>query len=151
MSIPVTQTPDLESGLQPHQRQDTNALVNDDSTTTQRGPTPQEEEISRIPTASSQHTTSPPRSKLATLAKTITARSNASVVNPGPPPDGGIKAWTQACMGHLVILNTWGMIATFGVFQTYYTNDLGMEPSAVSWIGSMQMLGHFGLGTYQRW
>ena len=80
------------------------------------------------------------------LAKTLTARSNASVLDPGPPPDGGTKAWTQACMGHLVVFNTWGMIATFGVFQQHYTLDLGLEPSAVSWIGSLQMLGHFSLG-----
>lgn len=49
-------------------------------------------------------------------------------------------------MGHLVVFNTWGMIATFGVFQQYYTLHLGLEPSAVSWIGSLQMLGHFSLG-----
>lgn len=103
-----------------------------------------EEEIARTPTQASYT----PQRKLAALAKTLTARSNASVIDPGPPPDGGSKAWTQACMGHLVILNSWGMIATFGVFQTYYTSELGMEPSAVSWIGSMQMLGHFGLGTF---
>lgn len=82
------------------------------------------------------------------LAKTITIRSNASVIDPGPPPDGGAKAWTQACMGHLVVFNTWGMISTFGVFQQYYTAELGFEPSAVSWIGSMQMLGHFSLGMF---
>jgi hypothetical protein len=94
----------------------------------------------------STHCSRIPKPNLAAIARTITTRSNASLLDPGPPPDGGTKAWTQACMGHLVILNTWGMIATFGVFQTYYTQELGLEPSAVSWIGSMQMLGHFGLG-----
>lgn len=54
----------------------------------------------------------------------------------------------MAFMGHLMILNTWGMISTFGVFQQHYTLDLGLEPSAVSWIGSMQMLGHFSLGMF---
>jgi len=49
-------------------------------------------------------------------------------------------------MGHLVLFNTWGMVATFGVFQSYYTLSLKLEPSAVSWIGSLQMLGHFSLG-----
>jgi MFS family permease len=51
-------------------------------------------------------------------------------------------------MGHLVVFNTWGMVATFGVFQAYYTSELGLEPSAVSWIGSTQMLGHFSLGMF---
>ncbi|KAK1454528.1 hypothetical protein CMEL01_16660 [Colletotrichum melonis] len=25
----------------------------------------------------------------------------------GPPPDGGVKAWTQALMAHFVVFNTW--------------------------------------------
>ncbi|KAF1847746.1 MFS general substrate transporter [Cucurbitaria berberidis CBS 394.84] len=104
----------------------------------------EEEEITRIPTHSSQ--ASRPKKSVLGLAKTITARSCASVIDPGPPPDGGAKAWTQAFMGHFVVFNTWGMIATFGVFQQHYTLDLGLEPSAVSWVGSMQMLGHFSLG-----
>ena len=36
--------------------------------------------------------------------------------NPGPPPDGGLEAWMQAFMGHLVVFNTWGYINSFGVF-----------------------------------
>lgn len=108
-----------------------------------------EEEIGRTPTHTSTHSR-PARGKttLTTLAKTLTARSNASIIDPGPPPDGGLKAWTQSLMGHLVVFNTWGLIATFGVFQAHYTTDLGLEPSAVSWIGSMQMLGHFALGMF---
>lgn len=38
-------------------------------------------------------------------------------VDPGPPPDGGLEAWIQALMGHLVVFNTWGYINSFGVFQ----------------------------------
>jgi hypothetical protein len=56
----------------------------------------EEEEITRIPTRTSQT----PRIKqtIVGLAKTITTRSNASVIDPGPPPDGGTKAWIQAVM-----------------------------------------------------
>jgi predicted MFS family arabinose efflux permease len=108
--------------------------------------TTREEEIERIPTHVSS--LARPKNPLTSLAKTLTARSNASVIDPGPPPDGGVKAWTQSFMGHFVVFNTWGMIASFGVFQAHYTADLGMEPSAVSWIGSMQMLGHFALGMF---
>ena len=106
----------------------------------------EEEDVSRIRTHTSH--TAKSKNALTNLAKTITARSNASVTDPGPPPDGGLKAWTQSFMGHFVVFNTWGMIATFGVFQAHYTQDLGLEPSAVSWIGSMQMLGHFSLGMF---
>jgi MFS family permease len=110
-------------------------------------PNAQEDGIERVETS---HTSHSQRSKnpALNLVKTITARSNAAITDPGPPPDGGTRAWTQAFMGHFVIFNTWGMISTFGVFQSYYTTDLGLEPSAVSWIGSVQMLGHFSLGMF---
>lgn len=71
-----------------------------------------------------------------------------SADDPETPPDGGLDAWTQALMGHLVVFNTWGMIATFGVFQQHYTNEFGFQASAVSWIGAVQMLGHFTVGMF---
>ncbi len=43
-------------------------------------------------------------------AKVITTMStNGSWKDPGPPPDGGLLAWTQVAMGHLVIMNTWSV------------------------------------------
>ncbi|KAL5115598.1 hypothetical protein ACEQ8H_006485 [Pleosporales sp. CAS-2024a] len=105
----------------------------------------EEEEIDRISTRHPNNS-QPAKNHFINLGHVLTARSNASVIDPGPPPDGGSKAWTQAFMGHFVVFNTWGMISTFGVFQQHYTTDLGLEPSAVSWIGSTQMLGHFSLG-----
>ncbi|KXG47914.1 Major facilitator superfamily domain, general substrate transporter [Penicillium griseofulvum] len=65
-----------------------------------------------------------------------------------PPPDGGAKAWTQASMGHLVVFNTWGYIASFGVFQAYYQSMLGVSPSAISWVGSVQVFLIFFVGTF---
>ena len=65
-----------------------------------------------------------------------------------PPPDGGVKAWTQAVMGHLVAFNTWGYIASFGVFQAYYQSTLGVSPSAISWVGSVQVFLIFFVGTF---
>lgn len=40
--------------------------------------------------------------RVATRASTV-----ASWVDHAPPPDGGLHAWTQVVMGHLVIMNTW--------------------------------------------
>lgn len=37
-------------------------------------------------------------------------RSNDSVFDPGPPPDGGFRAWSMAFAAHLVLFNTWGFI-----------------------------------------
>lgn len=42
------------------------------------------------------------------LAGVVTRMSTkSSWKDPGPPPDGGLTAWTQVAMGHLVIMNTW--------------------------------------------
>ena len=78
------------------------------------------------------------------LSRTISHIS----IDPGPPPDGGLTGWTQALMTHLIVLNTWGYIASFGVFQTYYVNTLHFAPSNVSWIGSVQIFLLFFVGTF---
>ncbi|KAH8890493.1 MFS general substrate transporter [Thozetella sp. PMI_491] len=69
----------------------------------------------------------------------VVSRTSAKSWNPGPPPDGGWQAWAQAFYGHLVIMNTWGYINSFGVFQTYYATTLNHPPSDISWIGSIQI------------
>ncbi|KAJ6017825.1 major facilitator superfamily domain-containing protein [Penicillium sp. IBT 35674x] len=72
----------------------------------------------------------------------------STIPGPPPPPDGGVQAWTQAVMGHLVCFNTWGYIASFGVFQAYYQSELGDSPSAISWVGSVQIFLIFFIGTF---
>ncbi|KAL9004944.1 MAG: hypothetical protein Q9188_002263 [Gyalolechia gomerana] len=42
--------------------------------------------------------------------------SRSSARDPGPPPDGGFEAWTQALTAHLTVAVTWGYIQTFGVY-----------------------------------
>ncbi|KAL8754178.1 MAG: hypothetical protein Q9184_005195 [Pyrenodesmia sp. 2 TL-2023] len=74
--------------------------------------------------------------------------SRSSYVDPGPPPDGGVEAWTQALIGHLVVFNSWGYINSFGVFQTYFVTALGHSPSSISWIGSVQIFLLFFVGTF---
>lgn len=66
----------------------------------------------------------------------------------GPPPDGGLQAWLQVLIAHLVIFNTWGYINSFGVFQTYYLSTLEQTPSQISWIGSVQVFLLFFIGTF---
>ena len=75
-------------------------------------------------------------------------RSHSSYVDPGPPPDGGLGAWTQVLCGHLLVCNTWGYISSFGVFQTYYVGALGHPPSDISWVGSVQIFFLFFIGTF---
>ncbi|CCC14874.1 hypothetical protein SMACR_07600 [Sordaria macrospora] len=69
--------------------------------------------------------------------------------DPGPPPDGGARAWCTVAAAHLVIMTTWGFINSFGVFQTYYTSSLpSIAPSTISWIGSLQVFLLFFIGTF---
>ena len=68
--------------------------------------------------------------------------------DPGPPPDGGTTAWLQVLAGHLMCFVTWGLITSFGVFQSYYEETLGVAPSAVSWIGTVQIFTLLVVGTF---
>lgn len=70
------------------------------------------------------------------------------VVVPGAPSDGGLQAWLQVLIAHLVIFSMWGYINSFGVFQTYYINVLDQSPSDISWIGSVQVFLLFFIGTF---
>ncbi|RYP45333.1 hypothetical protein DL768_008317 [Monosporascus sp. mg162] len=55
-------------------------------------------------------------------------------------PDGGWDAWFQVACSFVVMVNTWGLIGSFGVFQTYYETELLRDhsSSAISWVGSLQ-------------
>ncbi|KAJ6276444.1 hypothetical protein J3E71DRAFT_365784 [Bipolaris maydis] len=50
-------------------------------------------------------------------------------------PDGGPLAWTQVVMGHLVIFNCWGYITSFGFFQQYYVENLGISCCLLNFVG----------------
>ncbi|RDW59829.1 hypothetical protein BP6252_12916 [Coleophoma cylindrospora] len=64
------------------------------------------------------------------------------------PPDGGTTAWLQVLMGHLMNVNCWGYINSYGIFQAYYTTHLGLASSTVSWIGSAQSFLLYFIGIY---
>ncbi|KAF4976456.1 hypothetical protein FZEAL_6894 [Fusarium zealandicum] len=69
-------------------------------------------------------------------------------LGPGPAPDGGWVAWMAVLSGHFVVMNSWGIINSFGVFQPYYAEMLGRAPSDVSWIGSFEVFFLFFVGTF---
>lgn len=79
------------------------------------------------------------------LHRTVTLNSNSE---PESPPDGGLQAWTQVLMGHLVVFNSWGYLTSFGLFQSYYATTLDTTPSAISWIGSIQIFLVYLIGTF---
>ncbi|KAG7109290.1 MFS-type transporter dbaD like protein [Verticillium longisporum] len=71
-----------------------------------------------------------------------------SLVNSEPqPPDGGLWAWLSVVSGFFIIMNTWGVFISFGVFQTYYVTALGRSSSDISWIGSFEVFLLFFVGS----
>lgn len=58
----------------------------------------------------------------------------------GPIPNGGVEAWLQVLGSWATLVATWGLVNSFGVFQTYYETDLlsTESSSSISWIGSLQ-------------
>lgn len=59
---------------------------------------------------------------------------------PAPRHEDGV-AWLQVIGSFFLWFNTWGLVNTFGVYQTYYQLDLlsSSTPSEISWIGSLQV------------
>ncbi|KIW65977.1 hypothetical protein PV04_08190 [Phialophora macrospora] len=83
-----------------------------------------------------------------TLSRIVSRLSTREDIDPGPPPDGGLKAWTQVAIGFTACFCAWGFINSFGVFQTYYTSSLGEAQSTISWVGSVQLWVVFMMSTF---
>lgn len=41
------------------------------------------------------------------VQRVLSRITTKSSIDPGPPPDGGTRAWAQCLAAHLVIFNTW--------------------------------------------
>lgn len=55
-------------------------------------------------------------------------------------PNGGLQAWLQVAGGFSLFFNTFGLLNTFGIFQTYYESGALFTASSsnIAWIGSIQ-------------
>lgn len=62
-------------------------------------------------------------------------------------PEGGWTAWSQVIAGNMLNMLAWGLPASFGVYQLYYTEKTGLSSSQASWIGSTQVFLTLALGT----
>ncbi|KAF2125616.1 MFS general substrate transporter [Dothidotthia symphoricarpi CBS 119687] len=124
-------------------------IADEQKSGTSAWPNPSDDEIERTSGTmeEQQQPTTPPKEHASGLAKILSRRSVVSSwKDPGPAPDGGLTAWIQVFCCHLTIFTTFGFFTSYGVYQTYYVSDLGIEPSTVSWIGSIQVLFLFGIG-----
>ncbi|OAL49291.1 MFS general substrate transporter [Pyrenochaeta sp. DS3sAY3a] len=118
------------------EKSDTSSVTNTDQIT----PTPHPN-----PPLSLSRTSSKRSNVLARVASRITTRS---IKDPGPPPDGGLVAWTQVLCAWFAVMNTWGFVNSFGAFQPYYESILPESASTISWIGSVQAALLFALGMF---
>ncbi|TVY56138.1 Fujikurins efflux protein, partial [Lachnellula cervina] len=83
-----------------------------------------------------------------------TPAANASA-NANEVPNGGLTAWLQVLGSFFLMMNCWGILNTFGVYQTFYSTpsssssssplnrpptstSTSASPSSISWIGSTQ-------------
>ncbi|KAL2823180.1 major facilitator superfamily domain-containing protein [Aspergillus cavernicola] len=70
---------------------------------------------------------------------------------PEPTFDTGLTAWLQVFGSFFLFFNSWGVVNTWGVYQTYYEQTMlsDMPSSSVAWIGSLQsfLLMLFGVVT----
>ncbi|KAI7775506.1 mfs monocarboxylate transporter [Diaporthe eres] len=62
-------------------------------------------------------------------------------------PEGGWTAWSQVVAGNMLNMLAWGLPASFGVYQLYYTEQTRLSSSQASWIGSAQVFLTLALGT----
>ncbi|KAI9892315.1 MAG: hypothetical protein M1814_001514 [Vezdaea aestivalis] len=55
-------------------------------------------------------------------------------------PDGGTRAWLQVVGSFFLFFSSWGLVNTFGAFQTFYDSGALFKSSSsgVSWIGTVQ-------------
>ncbi|KAI9702965.1 MAG: hypothetical protein M1836_008179 [Candelina mexicana] len=63
-------------------------------------------------------------------------------------PDGGFTAWLQCASSFALLLTSFGVINSFGAFQTFYQRILlpNETPSQIAWIGSLQAFLMISLG-----
>ncbi|KAH4055415.1 hypothetical protein HBI37_021500 [Parastagonospora nodorum] len=66
------------------------------------------------------------------------------------PPNGGLKAWLQVLGSWMLFFNTWGILNTFGVYQTYYESGVLFKTTSsnIAWIGSIQALAMLATGAF---
>ncbi|KAB8556635.1 hypothetical protein FH972_025671 [Carpinus fangiana] len=64
-----------------------------------------------------------------------------SINNISSVPNGGTLAWLQVVGGFFLMFNSWGIVNTFGIYQTFYESSdspFHVDSSTISWIGALQ-------------
>ncbi|ORY12331.1 major facilitator superfamily transporter [Clohesyomyces aquaticus] len=94
------------------------------------------------------------KSKVTPLTEeTVEVKPETEVTEHKIRQDGGLTAWLQVFGCWLLFMNTWGLTNSFAVFETYYidTKLPNTSPSAISWIGSLQLFLTLFIGVFAGW
>ncbi|GBE84114.1 Aspyridones efflux protein [Sparassis crispa] len=78
--------------------------------------------------------------------RTVSAEQDSFPEPPTPSPpgwdgvDGGPLGWVQVVGSFFLFFSSWGIANTFGVYQTFYEEDMlrTTSPSTIAWVGSLQ-------------
>ncbi|KAK6844286.1 hypothetical protein PG995_014396 [Apiospora arundinis] len=94
----------------------------------------------QVTMSSNETAQSAPGSSNTEMSKLRNPNQPATPLPGAPPPNGGLVAWLQVAGSWCLMLNCWGIVNTYGVFQTYYQTQLltDRSPSSIAWIGSIQ-------------
>ncbi|PWN50848.1 MFS general substrate transporter [Violaceomyces palustris] len=67
-------------------------------------------------------------------------------VNVVVPPDGGLKAWLVVAGTFAMIMTNFGLVTSYGIFQTYYKQHQlsHLAAAQITWIGSLQTFFVYG-------
>lgn len=61
--------------------------------------------------------------------------------------DGGWIAWSQVLVSHLLVINGFGYISSFSLFQSHWGSTFNRSASDIAWVGSLQLFLLFFVGT----
>ena len=61
--------------------------------------------------------------------------------------DTGLLAWTQVLVSHLLVVNGFGYLSSFGLFQSQWEETLDRSHADIAWVGSIQLFLLFFIGT----
>ncbi len=124
-------------------------LVNAKAPTNSGTSTPFSARDVTIPEFSNHSIKAKPRSAISKAWHWVTQKSNpGGEIDASLPPDGGLLPWLTVFFCFMTGFNTVGLLNAYGVLQTYYTAELGLPPSTISWIGSLQAFLLFFCSTF---
>jgi len=61
--------------------------------------------------------------------------------------DGGWTAWSQVLVSHLLVINGFGYISSYSLFQSHWEATFNRSSSDISWVGSLELFLLFFVGT----